>query len=33
MSERDAMLSVFNEFLARPEAEREAHYEFIGDRL
>jgi hypothetical protein len=33
MAERAAMLGVVDEFLALPEAEREAHYRLIGNRL
>lgn len=33
MPEREAMLALVDGFLARPEAERRAHYELIGSRL
>jgi hypothetical protein len=33
MSERDAMLSVVNKFLAQPEAQRKAHYKLVGNQL
>jgi hypothetical protein len=33
MEQRDAMLAVVDGFLSLPEAEREAHYRFIGNRL